>query len=298
MKQIALLLGLAGCACVPAKAQLWCPPGATWMANLFGLAVDGCENAVYLGDTIYQGRTAQHIAVEDIIMNYLDPPQDTVQWDLYTSIQDSIVFQWTASEGWDTLYRFNAVPGDRWYPPGLPIAQSELCNAVQVTDTTHVNINGLSFRQLTCAFLDQFGNLTSNTFSITDRIGTGSMHFPTGACATDEPVWLSHTYVDDAFPFYDNGAGSNCDHFSGIKEHVTALTLIVYPNPGTDVLHMEYPSMDGMNLCLLDVTGRVIREASVPAGQVELGTAELPPGMYTVEVRTTEGRRMVQWVKR
>lgn len=296
MKQILLVL-TSSCSIVSAHAQLWCPPGAAWSANLFGLAVDGCENAVYLGDTIYQGRTAQHIAVEDIIMNYLDPPQDTVQWDLYTSIQDSIVFQWTASEGWDTLHWFNAVPGDRWYPPGLPIAQSELCNAVQVTDTTHVNINGLSFRQLTCAFLDQFGNLTSNTFSITDRIGTGSMHFPTGACATDEPVWSSHTYVDDAFPLYDNGAGSNCDHSSGIDPLVPAMSLNLYPNPGTNLLRIETGAQAGISVHVLDAIGRTVLTGAAPGRSLELNTAELPPGMYTVEVHTTEGRQMAKWVK-
>lgn len=298
MKKIALLLGLAGCVFAPAHAQLWCPPGAEWTANLFGLAVDGCESAVYLGDTLYEGRNAQHIAVEDIVMNYMSPPEDTVNWDLYTSVQDSIVFQWTDSEGWDTLYWLNAVPGNRWYPPGLPVGQSELCNAVQVTDTMHVVINGHSLRQLTCNFLDQFGNLTSNTFPITERLGAGSMHFTMGACATDEAAWGPHTYVDDAFPLYDNGAGSNCDHFSGIDKNQRTVTVLAYPNPGNDVLQIETDTKGPMDVRMLDTTGRVVLTASDPDGSLELGGSSLLPGLYLIQVSTAESRQTVKWTKR
>ncbi len=297
MKKIALLLGMTAGACVPAQAQLWCPPGGVWTANLFGLAVDGCEYAVYLGDTTYQGRNAQHIAVEDIVMNYMSPPQDTVHWDLYTSMQDSMVFQWTDTEGWDTLYWFNAVPGNRWYPPGMAIAQSELCNAVQVIDTTHVVANGHSLRQLSCAFLDQFGNVTSNTFLITERFGTGSMHFPTGACATDEAAWGPHTYVDDVFPFYDNGSGSNCDHFSGIASLGTEMILNLYPNPGTDVLLLESGLKGPTEVRVLDTTGRILLNATSANGSLSLGCADLLPGVYLVEVRNRAGQRTQHWVK-
>lgn len=282
----------------PVNAQMWCPPGASWTANLFGLAVDGCETAVYLGDTIYQGRTAQHIAVKDIIMNYFAPPQDTVLWDMYTSIQDSMVFQWTDSEGWDTLYWFSAVPGDRWYPPGMPVSESELCNIVQVIDTSHVDINGLSLRQLTCAFLDQFGNVTANTFLITERIGTGSMHFPSGACTTDEAAWGAHTYVDDAFPLYDNGAGSNCDHFSGIAQHGPTVNATIFPNPGMDILHIETGLKGPAEICVMDATGRAVLKARSASGSLALDCADLSPDLYLVEVHTLAGRRTVRWVKR
>lgn len=297
-KLVFVPLLMAAFAAIPVQAQLWCPPGAAWTANLTGLAVDGCETAVYMGDTLYEGRPAKHIAVEDIIMNYLSPPQDTVVWDLYTNETDSIIYQWTDTEGWDTLYWFNAVPGNRWYPPGLPIGQSELCNAVQVTDTAHVGINGTSLRKLTCAFLDQFGNVTSNTFSITERFGTGSMHFPAGACVTDEPAWMPHTYVDNAFPFYDNGAGSYCDHFSGIAQHGSPLNIALFPNPGTIVLHIEADGREELlSVQLRDVYGRLCLRAHPHTNHTALDVQLLSPGCYTVEVRTPQGRRLQRWMK-
>jgi hypothetical protein len=261
------------------------------------LALDGCETATYVGDTLYEGRTAQHITVTDIVMNYLFPPQDTVQWNLYTSVQDSIVFQWTDTEGWDTLYWFNAVPGDRWYPPGMPISESELCNAVQVTDTSHVDINGYSLRNLICAFLDQSGAITSYAFNITERVGTGSMHFPAGACVVDEGAWGPHTYMDTAFPLLDNGTGSGCDHFSGIADSPTVSHPSIFPNPGTDILHVETGTKDGMNVLMRDATGRVVLSASGATGSLELNSAGLLPGVYFIEVNTAEGRRTVKWIK-
>lgn len=279
------------------QAQLWCPPSAAWTANLFGLAVDGCENAVYFGDTIYQGRTAQHIAVEDIVMNYMSPPQDTVHWDMYTSVQDSVVFQWTDSQGWDTLYWFNAVPGSRWYPPGLPITQSELCNALEVTDTAQVYINGLSLRQLTCAFLDQFGNITSNIFTITERFGTGSMHFPAGACVTDEPAWMPHTYVDNAFPLYDNGAGSYCDHFSGVAERVARLNAMAFPNPGTDKLHIATTGNLMSEVTVTDAMGRCMAYLFSDSSTLELNAEDWISGLYLVRITSAGETRVLKWVK-
>jgi hypothetical protein len=297
MQKNTLPLILAACSILPVQAQLWCLPGAEWSANLFGLAMDGCETAVYVGDTVFEGRTAQHIAVTDIVMNYLYPPQDTVQWNLYTSVQDSMVFQWTDTEGWDTLFWFNAVPGDRWYPPGMPILASELCNAVQVTDTSQVDINGYSLRKLTCAFLDQSGAITSFTFNITERLGTGSMHFPSGACVTDEGAWGPHTYMDAAFPLWDNGTGSGCDQFSGITDSPMASDLSVFPNPGTDILQIETGTKGAMNVCMRDALGRVVLNASGATGSLELSSASLLPGIYFIAVNTAKGPRTVKWVK-
>lgn len=282
------------------QAQMWCPPGATWTANFEDIldGVEGCESAVYMGDTLYEGRTAQRIAVEDIIMDYPSGSLDTTYWDNYTSVEDSIVYAWTDSEGWDTLYWFNTVPGDRWYGPGMVPDGMGFCGMMEVTDTAHVIINEHALRQVTCAYLDDVGAVTSNGFSFTERIGTGSMHFPYGGCFVVEGWWGGHTYQDDEFPLYDNGTGSNCDHFSGIADGWTSSRPSAFPNPGTNVLHIETGAIGTTDVRVLDATGRAVLAASGPGGPLELDSGGLSKGVYLVEVSTTEGRRTVKWTKR
>jgi hypothetical protein len=282
------------------QAQMWCPPGATWTANFEDIldGVEGCESAVYMGDTLYEGRTAQRIAVEDIIMDYPSGSLDTTYWDNYTSVEDSIVYAWTDSEGWDTLYWFNTVPGDRWYGPGMVPDGMGFCGMMEVTDTTHAIINGHALRQVTCAYLDDAGAVTSNGFSFTERLGTGSMHFPDGGCFVVEAWWGGHTYQDDEFPLYDNGAGSNCDHFSSIAEPASRLRVSAFPTPGSDQLHITTGMISTVNVRVLDSMGLAVLVSSGQGGSLELNTAGFAPGFYLVEICTAEGRRTVKWMKR
>jgi hypothetical protein len=281
------------------NAQLWCPPGAMWTANFANAldGIEGCETAVYVGDTLYEGRMAQLIAVEDIIMDYPSGSLDTTYWNMYTSVSDSIVYQWTDSEGWDTLYWFSAVPGDRWYAPGMPPNGMDNCGMLEVSDTAHVMINGHFLRQVMCVYLDPSGVATMDVFNMTELFGTGSMHFPYGGCVVVEGSWGPHTYQDDAFPLFDNGAGSNCDHFSGIAENQRTMSVTAWPNPGSDVLHIETNALGKVDLRVRDVTGQAVLEVSGPSGAIELSSVGLLPGLYVVEVISAIGCKTVKWVK-
>ena len=277
--------------------QLWSPPGAVWTSNLQGLAVEGCEHAAYVGDTLYEGRTAQHIAVEDIVMDHIVNVLDTNAWDLYTNEVDSIVYAWTDNEGWDTLYWFSAVPGDRWYPAGLQPNGTDYCGMMEVLDTMHVEVNGSSIRQVTCAFLDGSGATTVDAFTMTELFGTGSMHFLDGGCFVVEAGWSLHTYSDGTFPLYDSGAGSNCDNFLGIAVNERSLEVSVSPNPGTDLLHVETGMNSKVNVSVRDAMGRTVLAASGTGGPIEMNSAGISPGVYVVEVSNAQGRRTVKWMK-
>lgn len=171
------------------------------------------------------------------------------------------------------------------------------CGMMEVIDTTHAVINGHALLQVTCAYLDDVGAVTSNGFSFTERLGTGSMHFPYGGCFVVEGWWGGHTYPDNEFPLYDNGSGSNCDHFSGIASHGSEMILNLYPNPGTDVLHIESGLKGPTELRVLDTTGRNLLKATNANGSLSLGCADLLPGVYLVEVRNRADQRTQHCVK-
>lgn len=71
----------------------------------------------------------------------------------------------------------------------------------------------------------------------------------------------------------------------------------VYPNPGTEVLHIETDVKSKVDVRVLVATGRAVLTAGDPSGSLELSSIGLSPGIYLVEVNTTDGRRTVKWVK-
>jgi uncharacterized delta-60 repeat protein len=85
---------------------------------------------------------------------------------------------------------------------------------------------------------------------------------------------------------------------TGIPEHETSAWQVrLWPNPGTDVLHVEAGIRGRFDVRVLDATGRQVLAGSAQGGPLELSSAGLAQGVYVVEVNTTEGRRAVKWVK-
>jgi hypothetical protein len=84
----------------------------------------------------------------------------------------------------------------------------------------------------------------------------------------------------------------------GIQEpERPAWQVRVYPNPGTEVLHIETDVKGKVDVRVRDATGRAVLAAAGPSGSLELSSIGLSPGVYLVEVNTTDGRRTVKWVK-
>lgn len=71
----------------------------------------------------------------------------------------------------------------------------------------------------------------------------------------------------------------------------------VWPNPGSDMLHIETGLKGKFDVRMLDATGRAVLEVSGSSGAIELSSVGLLPGVYLVEVNTANGRRTEKWVK-
>lgn len=86
----------------------------------------------------------------------------------------------------------------------------------------------------------------------------------------------------------------------GIHEQSAEPTwqLRIFPNPGTNVLHIEANVKSKIDVRVLDTEGRAVLTASGATGSLELSSGELSPGIYLIEVNTAEGRRTVKWTKR
>ena len=62
--------------------------------------------------------------------------------------------------------------------------------------------------------------------------------------------------------------------------------ISVYPNPGTDEIHIDWKSGDptGQVLVLLDANGKEIRKEQVKSSHVSLMLKDVAAGMYTLQV--------------
>ena len=136
-----------------AHAQSWCPPGAQWNYSIYGLGLSGYVVRTYETDTLFEGVNAQRIHETGVqVLDWLPPGEDTLVIDnyAYTSVVDSTLLLWvsaTGTEGWDTLFRFDAQIGDRWFPPGADdICNDGLAGMAMLVDTGHTMIDGIPLR--------------------------------------------------------------------------------------------------------------------------------------------------------
>ncbi len=72
----------------------------------------------------------------------------------------------------------------------------------------------------------------------------------------------------------------------------------VYPNPGTDLLHISTGIPGKATVRLLDSTGRIVKAKRGGEAIMQLDCGDLAPGLYVVEVQTQVGRQTVKWTKR
>jgi len=70
----------------------------------------------------------------------------------------------------------------------------------------------------------------------------------------------------------------------------------LWPNPGTDVLHIETGTTGRMDVQVRDAMGRAVLAAS-GTGVLKLSSAALSPGVYLIEVDSGGERRTVKWMK-
>ncbi|MBS1546077.1 MAG: T9SS type A sorting domain-containing protein [Bacteroidetes bacterium] len=303
MKQtMVLFLTLSSIA--TAQAQQWCPPGAEWHYD--GYACQFCPGYIRMrnmGDTTINGQPCSR--VERIrFYQVIDSPVyvDTLT-SLYTYGDTGIVWMFDPQlNAFDTLYDFNAPPGDSWQLIHLPEpAFSEPTFFLTVLDTGHINIDGTPLRWLSVQY--NFGDLWSDqTFldTLIERIGSIDWYMlpyslPNGATDAGEGGPL-RCYHDNEIS-YQRPSVQSCELPLAVTEHAARPRILVYPNPGTDVLHIEASAKGRLEVRVQDATGRQAVEASAPAGSLELSSVGLSPGIYLIEVNTAEGRRTVKWMK-
>ena len=116
--------------------------------------------------------------------------------------------------------------------------------------------------------------------------------------AIDLPTW--EYWGMPNLPYYNlyDVLGSPCDTL-GIDDPLTAtqepagpgsVPAILYPNPTTSLLQVDFPAATTGTLRLLSISGVELRSWQVKeSSRATLHLDELPAGLYLLQVPTTEG---------
>lgn len=290
---------------LPGVAQVWCPPGATWVYNTSDPFISSVERYQYVGDTTVGGFQSQRIGVDGAI-TYLwgaDTLILTSGVDIITRSASDIVYCWAqSSETWDTLYWFGAVPGDSWRPRwawafGPPCPDN--CRW-QVLDTGSVSMGGISLRTLTVQGTDG-SELIGPVETIMERVGNTSGYFEAlPICGgVFECLCTLTCYGDEDVQYPFPGGSCSLPTTIGIPEKpMPVQALTVWPNPGTNALHLDMAGRRLLALELRDALGRTVLERTSLLNNNPIDVSSLAPGTYVVLASTVQGERLVAtWVK-
>ena len=293
---------------VALNAQVWCPHGAVWhyAANPCMGACPGFVKMVSAGDTMVNGQPCTRLERTGSYFNliYQYEVYDTLP-ELYTYEDQGVVWMFDpGSNAFDTLYNFNASPGDQWQllaMPGPPTCSTS--SYYTVLDTGTMVVSGFSLRWLSVdvTFVLELDNDTM-IFADTLVESIGSLHsymLPHDAC-NGMLDWSEggnlRCYSDDSIT-YMHDTSQDCEFTVGIGEHAIQQDLKIYPNPGSELLHVGSAKSGKVEVRVLDSTGRQVLSSKGFTGSMELNTSGLLSGVYLIEICTNQGRQTIKWAK-
>jgi len=285
------------------NAQSWCPPGATWHYQYASagpmLITYGHVLFEVTGDTVIAGQPTRRIDRSTHTYNFdsLEPVSWVLQ-PIFTHASDGVAWIYDpAAAAYDTLYHFNAVPGDHWKFAPLPAGYGcDTTSRMLVTDTGTTAIDGIPLRWLAVDvefFVENLEFVQADT--IYERLG-GSFTYmlakATCLFAVDgSEGGALRCYEDDEISY--NRVDGPCDLVLGMYDLPIIHSVDIFPNPCTTQATLNWPTGTPVEQFILtDASGRVVRQwkpRSATAAQHTINVDGLASGMYTLQVRTWKG---------
>ena len=206
MKRTTLFLFLLTLMAAQGYSQAsWCPAGATWRYYYATQSGGGYSIVTHAGDTTVAGLGCQKLKEQ---LTYGTQQNNTTTTSYYYTRESNDIVYGYSRFGWDTIYNFNAAPGERW---GVFMAQST-CDStayLQVEDTGHIHLHGYLLRKAVVSFHAPNSMIpVVNMDTLYERLGDVGTYFPfdTAAlyflCATDGPGYFFCNYEDSSFTTY------------------------------------------------------------------------------------------------
>ncbi|HNK41819.1 MAG TPA: hypothetical protein PL002_11555 [Flavobacteriales bacterium] len=281
-----------------AMAQSWFPNGATWTYDYANFIITGYVAHEVSGDTLIDGRLCK--VIERTRVSSSGSNVDTLERTPFCVLDSAgVVWIHVPSEGLDTLYVMDAVPGDQWMLAAVP----EDCDStayLEVVDTGHVVLDGLPLRWLA---VDLHPDPTHLPWvyqdTIVERLGSLRYYLaPQDPClggfdaAEGGPL---RCYADAQVSFMSSSV-STCELNLGVDDHSAGSHFQLFPDPGGDGFEVR-SSQPIQAVAVRDAAGRMF--LTKPGGSlVHVPAVQWPAGCYLVAAEFGNGTRAVRkWIK-
>jgi len=279
------------------NAQNWCPPGAEWYFSYAEVSTGqvGYLHVEYLGDTIVNGTTYQILdrfldaydyQSQTYYNGYLNP--------IYTTVSGGLVQMTYNLVDLDTIYDFDAVPGDSW--EGHLHTGYYTYEGILVNDTGTIVIDGVPLKFKSVEYVN---GVIFPEDTLIERLGFLRLTMQTiDAFWWDVGVYELRCYSDQDIT-YQNPAYPTCDFILGLEEIDNAIDISVFPNPGKDRVFIEANEQFGtLHFELFDVFGRLVKQENL-ISNTSLDVSDLSVGVYLYVVQNSKGKRLSSghWAK-
>ena len=275
---------------ITSKSQTWAPDGAKWHYTLNWLsATDYAFNSYTVqGDTMINGITCSKLNRHTYSCNFRPYTE-------YMYRDSNKVYYWNAGDNsFSLLYDFGVQPGNSYK---IPVVEGNTATAPYDTFTVTIdsiytlNINGQNKQvQVVHQTSMLYPNWTIH-HSIIEGIGSDQQMFVWDGAACDAQ-WDRglRCYEDSILGLYETGIVDSCEEvftLTSLDIQLTDDEFMVYPVPASDFIHWTGTEAGFQKVRLIDINGRVIREAETYDRKMDLRGIE--NGIYIIEVRALSG---------
>lgn len=283
MRQVIMTFLLA----IPAlnsSAQVWCPPGAEWWYEHWGIFGNqlGYVHLVYGGDTLVDGESCQRLDAYATGYDFLANMPYYFQWAPLVTRDSAGTVYLRSGADWTLLFDFNAPIGGEWpFPWGFP------ASTAQVADTGHIVVAGQALRYSVIS-LDPPVNGSFASDTIFERMGYKSMFMDPSRTFNGDGDVLGLRCYSDAEVSYSTYISPACDFILGIEPIGPHLTLGVFPNPATNWIQIACALSPEVIASIIDVNGRTLFTFDVTTRD-RLSIGYLAPGLYMLRLSDRHG---------
>lgn len=272
-------------------SQSWAKPGARWHFSFMQLMAYGYIIIDYTGDTTVQGYDCSILTKTRFAYVYPGFLDTAVIGKAYLYEYNNVVYCYRPQLNiFDTLYNFNAMPGDSWKVHSDYSIQPD--SGYVYVDSISVEV--LNSDTLRCLFVSPVAGSCMGWYpgtKIMERIGSvnGYMFPEYIDCVMDASEGGAlRCYSDSAFPLVTFDYLHDCDYITSVPHLIPQkISPDVFFNALSGRLEVFCPQCNILSLVqIINLNGNILYQTRLydPHAYCTFNIAACPPGIYIVRI--------------
>jgi hypothetical protein len=287
MKQQILILTFVAMATI-SKGQTFAPIGAQWYysSSANGAAPTGAEYYHYQSqlDTIVAGHSCKKISVT----YYQYSGAITNQPSIYTYQKGDTVFYYNnIYSKYFPLYIFNVSHGDTltFHSPVVPINPADTLWQAIVDSVTYFIVDSDTLKRV---WTNDIGGY-SFWGGYIEKLGCPFLMLPQPHGIFPEWDGPMRCYSDSSISYNFNAFPCDYRITSGIKLTENTAFLLIFPNPTSSNLNIEYHGQGRIPYFIYNSVGQILIEGRINSALTNISLDNLSGGFYNIAFSTSDG---------